>query len=119
MPFSQLPWKPNKKELQKSATKAGECREKKKRELKNRLRGKDGGREQGGFRWRGMETETKQRQDINQGNATAWQTANDTTRKQKKTRETEISVRGAAALLKGEGDLDYLKHFHCLFLCYE
>lgn len=44
-----------------------------------------------------METETKQRQDINQGNATAWQTANDTTRKQNK-RETEISVRGASAL---------------------
>lgn len=45
-----------------------------------------------------METETKQRQDINQGNATAWQTANDTTRKQKTNkRETEISVRGAGA----------------------
>ena len=44
-----------------------------------------------------METETKQRQDINQGNATAWQTANDTTRKQNK-RETEISVRGVSAL---------------------
>lgn len=46
----------------------------------------------GHFRWRGMETETKQRQDINQGNATAWKTANNTTRKQNK-RETEISVR--------------------------
>lgn len=45
-----------------------------------------------------METETKQRQDINQGNATAWQTANDTTRKQKTNkRETEISVSGAGA----------------------
>lgn len=46
-----------------------------------------------------METETKQRQDINQGNATVWQTANDTTRKQNK-RETEISVRGAFALVE-------------------
>lgn len=61
------------------------------------------GAEQGCFRWRGMETETKQRQDINQGNATAWQTANDTTRKQKnKKRETEISVRGAATLVATE-----------------
>lgn len=48
-----------------------------------------------------METETKQRQDINQGNATAWQTANDTTRKQNK-RETEISVRGVSALVEEE-----------------
>lgn len=40
----------------------------------------------GHFIWRGMETETKQRQDINQGNATEWQTANDTTRKQKRNR---------------------------------
>lgn len=48
-----------------------------------------------------METETKQRQDINQGNATAWQTANDTTRKQNK-RETEISVRGVSALVHRE-----------------
>lgn len=48
-----------------------------------------------------METETKQRQDINQGNATAWQTANDTTRKQKTNkRETEISVRGAATVCR-------------------
>ncbi len=46
-----------------------------------------------------METETKQRQDINQGNATAWQTANDTTRKQNKETETEISVRGVSALV--------------------
>lgn len=53
-----------------------------------------------------METETKQRQDINQGNATAWQTANDTTRKQNK-RETEISVRGVSALV----DKEYLKLF--------
>lgn len=45
-----------------------------------------------------METETKQRQDINQGNATAWQTANNTTRKQNK-RETEISVRRESALV--------------------
>lgn len=40
----------------------------------------------GHFRWRGMETETKQRQDINQGNATAWQTiqpGNKTKEKQK------------------------------------
>lgn len=47
---------------------------------------RDGGGERGFFIWRGMETETKQRQDINQGNATAWQTANDTTRKQKRNR---------------------------------
>lgn len=47
-----------------------------------------------------METETKQRQDINQGNATAWQTANNTTRKQKNKRETEISVRGAATVCR-------------------
>jgi len=46
-----------------------------------------------------METETKQRRDINQGNATEMQTANDTTRKQNK-RETEISVRGAFALVE-------------------
>lgn len=48
-----------------------------------------------------METETKQRQDINQGNATVWQTANDTTRKQNK-RETEISVRGVSTLFDRE-----------------
>lgn len=55
-----------------------------------------------------METETKQRQDINQGNATAWQTANNTTRKQNK-RETEISVRGVAALIAEEtrGSFNY------------
>lgn len=47
---------------------------------------RDGGGRAGLFIWRGMETETKQRQDINQGNATAWQTANDTTRKQKRKR---------------------------------
>lgn len=64
-------------------------------EVRNR-----GGRA-GHFRWIGMETETKQRQDINQGNATAWQTANDTTRKRNK-RETEISVRGVSALVKEE-----------------
>lgn len=56
-----------------------------------------------------METETKQRQDINQGNATAWQTANDTTRKQNK-RETEISVRGASTLVQEE-TLEWLKLF--------
>lgn len=44
----------------------------------------DRGGRTGHFRWRGMETETKQRQDINQGNATAWQTVNDTIRKQNK-----------------------------------
>lgn len=60
---------------------------------------RDRGGRAGHFRWRGMETETKQRQDINQGNATAWQTANDTTRKQNK-RETEISVRGVSALVE-------------------
>lgn len=63
------------------------------------------GAEQGFFfRWRGMETETKQRQDINQGNATAWQTANNTTRKRKNKRETEISVRGAAAVCRRGGE---------------
>lgn len=51
-----------------------------------------------------METETKQRQDINQGNATAWQTANNTTRKRKNKRETEISVRGAAAVCRRGGE---------------
>lgn len=49
-----------------------------------------------------METETKQRRDINQGNATAWRTANDTTRKQNK-RESEISVREGPP----PGDVDY------------
>lgn len=47
---------------------------------------RDGGGRAGYFRWKGMETETKQRQDINQDNATAWRTANDTTRKQNKKR---------------------------------
>lgn len=67
----------------------------------------------GHFRWRGMETETKQRQDINQGNATAWQTANDTTRKRNKKRETEISVRGASALAAEEPRRRSFKSFHC------
>lgn len=49
-----------------------------------------------------METETKQRQDINQGNATAWKTANNTTRKQNKKRETEISVRGVSTWVEEE-----------------
>lgn len=64
----------------------------------------EGGQSRAFFRWRGMETETKQRQDINQGNATAWQTANNTTRKQKNKRETEISVRGAAAVCRRGGE---------------
>lgn len=53
--------------------------------------GRDRGGRVGHFRWRGMETETKQRQDINQGNATAWPTANDTTRNKTKEKQKLVS----------------------------